>query len=472
MDVEWWDRPVGSRPGSPSRLEGILLFYDFKWRDEFPDERAQFKNGKALARLVKRDCPAAKTPALLLTTRENVDEHSFETDKYFIAVVNLHRIRKARGDAAVSYYAARLGPGITSATHLRTLAADPAVIDAVVDRELTIDHIADWATASPDGIEQLREIAGVAESSDAVADPARVLAALKALEGLDEEVVTAIETLVEGDRDRESRLRYLSALTRPVAGDPDALATFVRENRDLVTAIVESDVEALDIVALAHRREVLAEFERLLDDESYFESKRRKQGGSEKVWQTFIEDEPWLIGSTLAPQFLHSWSKDRLEQTVRGFSIAGSGKRADAVLRTAGAISALVLTEIKHHRTSLLGALYRPGAWRVSSEVAGGVAQCQATADETSLELGKTVDLKDLDGYTIDRAFVCRPRTILIVGSLNQFISADSNVHQEQFESFERFRRGLRDPEILTFDELFARARLVVDLAIEKNAAQ
>jgi hypothetical protein len=420
---------------------------------------------QALARLVTRDCPVTKSPALLLTTREDVDEHSFETNTHYVAVVNLHRIRKARGDAAVSYYAARLGPGITSVTQLRTLAADPDVINAVVERELTIDHIAEWATANQDAIEQLRTIVGVAGPSRAAADLPEIVAALQALEGLDDEVVNAIENLVGGEGDRESRLRYLSALTRPVAADPDALATFVRDNRKLVAAIMRSDVQALDIVALAHRREVLVEFQRLLDDDAYFESQRRKHGGSEKVWQAFIEENPWLIGSTLAPQFLHSWSKDRLEQTVKGFSIAGSGKRADAVLRTAGALSALVLAEIKHHRTSLVGALYRPACWRISTEVAGGVAQCQATADETSLDLGKSVDLKDLEGYTIDRAFVCRPRTILIIGSLNQFIDDDSNVHQDKFESFERFRRGLRDPEILTFDELFARARLVVELA-------
>jgi hypothetical protein len=467
MDVEWWDRPLESRPGTPSRLGGILVFHEFEWLDEFPDERAQFKNGKALARLVKRDAPETKTPALLLTVRDDADELSFETDDYYIAVVNLRRIRKARGDPAVTYYAERLGPGITSATHLHTLAANPDVISTVVERELDLKHIADWVAANEDGIEQLRTIPGVTDAPATSPDLAQVLAALRALEGLDAEVVDGIKTLADGSLDRDSRLRFLDALARPLVADEEALAKFVRENRELLTTITRSDVEALDIIALAHRRAVLAEFDRLLHDDAYFASQRMKRKGPENVWQKFIEDNAWVIGFTLAPQFLHAWSMDRLEQTVKGFSIGGPGKRADAVLRTAGALSALALTEIKHHRTALLGTEYRPGSWRISGDVAGGVAQCQATADEMSRELGKAVDLKDSDGYTVDQAFVCRPRTVLIVGSLNEFIDDKGSVHHEKFESFERFRRGLRDPEILTFDELYARACLLVELADE-----
>jgi len=63
---------------------------------------------------------------------------------------------------------------------------------------------------------------------------------------------------------------------------------------------------------------------------------------------------------------------------------------------------------------------------------------------------------------------VCRPRTLLVVGSLTEFIH-DGNVHHEKFQSFERFRRGLRDPEILTFDELYRRARLALALAEETD---
>ena len=44
------------------------------------------------------------------------------------------------------------------------------------------------------------------------------------------------------------------------------------------------------------------------------------------------------------------------------------------------------------------------------------------------------------------------------------FRDDDGNVHTEKFTSLERFRRDLRDPEIVTFDALYERARFLVQL--------
>jgi len=154
-----------------------------------------------------------------------------------------------------------------------------------------------------------------------------------------------------------------------------------------------AEIETGDVETAALAKEVLAQFERLLIDEGYFEEEKSRIGrGAEAVWQSFIEEHPWIVGSALAPQFLHSWSRERLEQTVVGSSIAGPGKRPDAILRTAGAVSAVVFAEVKHHRTDLLAAEYRSGCWQVSGEVAGGVAQCQGTVDEAQDFLGKRID--------------------------------------------------------------------------------
>lgn len=144
----------------------------------------------------------------------------------------------------------------------------------------------------------------------------------------------------------------------------------------------------------------------------------------------------------------------------------GRGKRPDALMRTAGALSALAFVEIKSHTTALLHhGEYRPGTWRVSEEVAGGVAQCQVTVDEVVRRTERKLDALDEEGFgTGQRTFVCRPRSILVVGSLEQFLR-DGEPNNAMFEGFERFRRSLRDPEILTFDELYARAAMSLDLS-------
>ena len=134
-------------------------------------------------------------------------------------------------------------------------------------------------------------------------------------------------------------------------------------------------------------------------------------------------------------------------------------------MRTAGLLSALAFVEIKRHDTRLLDIEYRSGAWRIGNEVAGGVAQCQATVDEVVRRTESELHLEDDKGFrTGESVFVCRPRSLLIVGSLDQFVQ-DGQPNVVMFESFERFRRSLRDPEIITFDELYQRAALSLALA-------
>jgi hypothetical protein len=146
---------------------------------------------------------------------------------------------------------------------------------------------------------------------------------------------------------------------------------------------------------------------------------------------------------------------------VRGSSIAGAaGKRADAVLRTAGALSAIVLVEIKHPGSQLLGKEYRSDCWSIGNEVAGGVAQCQATAAWAKENLTPSLKIRDAEGFNVDSVQVCRPRSILVAGSLEQF-KRNGNLNRPMYESFERFHRSVRDPEIVTFDEMYERASAV-----------
>jgi hypothetical protein len=467
VSVNWWSEPLTTFVGG-ERLAYLRVYYDFGWSTVFGHGMRQFPHGQSLGWLIKRDCPPNLTPALLLTERSDVEEPWIETDdQKLIVVVPIHDyLTHSEPDPAASYYAKRYGPGLTAAKNAEFLAQQVAVIKAVVEKGLTLDDIKLWTSFEDGRLEQLREWARAGEAKSPPASVEQVLEVLRSIDGLDAGVVDGLATLLgQGDDgDAEARVRFLDALVRAALADEDTQRTFLRNHRDFLAEILRSAVDAPDIIALAHRREVLAKFESLLTDDAFFDAENARIGGSrERVWQVFLEENPWVIGSTLAPQFLHSWSKDRLEETVVGSSIAGAGKRPDAVLRTAGAISAVVLAEIKHHRTELLATEYRAGCWRVSDEVAGGVAQCQGTVDEAQTALGKTIEIKDEHGYSTDQAFVCRPRSLLVVGSLEEF-TKDGNVHRTKFESFERFRRGLRDPEILTFDELYERARLTLDL--------
>jgi hypothetical protein len=61
--------------------------------------------------------------------------------------------------------------------------------------------------------------------------------------------------------------------------------------------------------------------------------------------------------------------------------------------------------------------------------------------------------------------YLLRPRSFLILGDLSQLQGAGGGVHRARFSSFELYRRNLYEPEILTFDELLARAEWHIALA-------
>jgi len=53
------------------------------------------------------------------------------------------------------------------------------------------------------------------------------------------------------------------------------------------------------------------------------------------------------------------------------------------------------------------------------------------------------------------------PKSFLVIGSLKEFVG-EHGINEDRYRSFELFRRHTLSPEILTFDELYERARSIV----------
>jgi Domain of unknown function (DUF4263) len=164
--------------------------------------------------------------------------------------------------------------------------------------------------------------------------------------------------------------------------------------------------------------------------------------------------------------FLSGLDERKLEQIVVGYDFTSRGKRADAVMKTKGAIEAMCLVEIKKHTTNLLqNSSYRVGCWAPSDDLSGGVAQLQGTVDMATRKLSEKLELKDREGSpTGEKIFTYQPRSFLVVGSLKEF-NTSKGINDEKYRSFELFRRNIRQPEIITFDELFCRAKFIVENA-------
>lgn len=265
----------------------------------------------------------------------------------------------------------------------------------------------------------------------------------------------------------ETTVRVDDSLVQDLFADPNALTKVYKEDPSRFRQLIQDDVAARDVVAQASRRDAVLKFRRMLDDENFFNSlvQTEGKGSKERVWQLLFEQNPWMLGVSFSNQLLTSWDHHKLEQVVDGFDISGPGKRTDALMRTAGRVRSMVFLEFKTHRTDLLGAEYRSGCWPASTELMGGLSQIQGTVHRAVTAIGERLQSIDDGGCDVpgDFTYLIRPPSILIVGTLTQLQSNAGGDHQDKIRSFELFRRSIVDTEIITFDELYAKAKFIVD---------
>lgn len=77
-------------------------------------------------------------------------------------------------------------------------------------------------------------------------------------------------------------------------------------------------------------------------------------------------------------------------------------------------------------------------------------------------ELTTKIEIKDKSGnLTGEQVFIYQPKSFVILGNLSEF-KTDIGVNEDKFSSFELYRQNLVNPEIITFDELFERAKFIV----------
>jgi Domain of unknown function (DUF4263) len=274
-----------------------------------------------------------------------------------------------------------------------------------------------------------------------------------------DEVVQLIEFLLNMKRlhlPDEGRLNVTDEQLRDLLLSPEQARSFISKNQGLIIEAVRSEVTTSDIVAIGYRKKQLERYRELLNDPET----------NEAMWQAFFENNVWIFGYGLTYLFLSNLDQRKLEQAVSGNDLWQSGKRADAILKSRGAISALCFVEIKKHSTPLLRPHeYRPSCWAPSDELVGGVAQCQVTVEQVIRKAIDKLEPQSQSGDpTGEQIFTYQPRSFLIVGSLDELIR-DKGVRKERYRSFELFRRNVTRPEIVTFDELYERAKFIVEVA-------
>lgn len=242
------------------------------------------------------------------------------------------------------------------------------------------------------------------------------------------------------------------------------------EKAEVLSAVrtyLGSELSEADVQMLVNRRRTLERFERLLHSPDFVaaELERIGRSGPEHAWQAFFEENTWIFGYGLDLVSCEEFSKQSLEARTTGNNVfTGGGKRVDAVMRTRGFLQSLLFAEIKHPDTDLLAVKpYRvPDVFRASSELSGAVAQVQKTVHKAVRELEDLHRQHSAGGEFEFEVSTIKPRQVVVIGNLSQLATGD-NVNVEKMTSFELYRRSQQDVEIVTFDELYERARYIVE---------
>lgn len=231
--------------------------------------------------------------------------------------------------------------------------------------------------------------------------------------------------------------------------DVAALGTLLGTDKGaaIIKELAETPSLPHDIYAVAAKRQALAEFEGMLGATH-----------NERAWQAYFERNPWVFGHGLNYVFLDKVGP-KLETRTTGSAFDTPGKTADGLMRTRAEISQYVLIEIKKDSTDLLRTdAYRAGCWAVSDELSAAVTQTQKTAFQFSRNRFRDV-LKDGEGNeTGEVTYAVEPRSYLVIGNM-----AELRENDDKIACFELYRRNTRSPEIITFDELYQRARCIVE---------
>lgn len=192
----------------------------------------------------------------------------------------------------------------------------------------------------------------------------------------------------------------------------------------------------------------LAEFKQSLDANC----------ADEQYWQAFFVKHDWIFGYGLNYQFLHMLA-DRPDYGGGDFTGRGSSE-GDMLMATTASVKFTVLVEIKTPATLLCshksGTIrkHRNGVALLGHELLGGVSQLQVNARrwaEAALRPENALKLHEQGIRTIE------PKGVIVIGNTSEL-----SVDHDALTTFELFRRQLYNPRVLTYDELYERARFIV----------
>ncbi|MCF8053827.1 MAG: DUF4263 domain-containing protein [Deltaproteobacteria bacterium] len=243
------------------------------------------------------------------------------------------------------------------------------------------------------------------------------------------------------------------------------------DGADLIQELLNNgNLTTKDIVNTGYRKEQLEIFRKLLE-ENYLDdyknieaqkySKQNEppitaQSKNEKVWQYFFEQNQWIFGygldyrfmGILQREFAASISEADGSNTVFADYLLGDKKFTTFV-------------EIKLPDTNIFGqSKNRSGSWCLSSDLIDAVSQILEQKASGTIKLEK--EQHDSSGNKITQKSY-DSKTVLIMGNWKETKECNDLEKKIKEKTFELFRRDSRNIEIITYDEIYERAKYIVE---------
>ncbi|RYG68906.1 DUF4263 domain-containing protein [bacterium] len=166
--------------------------------------------------------------------------------------------------------------------------------------------------------------------------------------------------------------------------------------------------------------------------------------GNEGHWRKFLNENEWVFGDGL------NYHIEDLSNRDTWNNLAGADNLAESPIEFRDVLPFTIFVGLKSPKSPLIEPIVAaPGAYSIGADVTSGVALLQSFARTVneSLEAGQA-----------------EPKIVLLIGNRAEFSGA------EPIKAFENFRRNLRAPEILTYDELLARAEFIAGRAAPRSS--
>ena len=180
----------------------------------------------------------------------------------------------------------------------------------------------------------------------------------------------------------------------------------------------------------------------------------KKRLGEEK-WQAFFNENPFILSMVFGCPII----KVQDQASVGGRKLTGSGDKITDFLAKNAMTNNTAIIEIKTPQELLVGKEYRGGIYSPSVALSGSLNQ----ALDQKYKLQKNIALikegsriYDIETYAVHCA--------LVVGKIPENV--------EKQKSFEIFRRNSKDVEIITFDELLEKLKLLHTLLSTNEVEQ